>query len=116
MICKNLPSWLKGGIVGLGTFLFLIFIAQVLIAGVLTGILPHDEYSISFCGAYPFICSIREAIRVLIFGLDIFGILLCQGFCHGEEQMTQILTMPISYTFYGIVIGFIWGLLKANRN
>ena len=85
---KNLPYWLRGGIVAL-------IIAIILLVPSL----------------------IIESIPLYIFNLDFIGLIIFQGSILNEDifGVFQLITLAISYFIIGALIGLIIGKIKSKR-
>jgi len=91
MSWKNWPYWLKGGVIGLA-FIILLEIINLLLSFLVIHL--------------PFINAFEN--------IDIFSLILCRGFCSGENRMVQLITIWPSYFIIGAIIGWIIGKIKQK--
>ena len=93
---REFPSLVKGGVLG-----FLISIISFIII-IFTQFPPIEDYTIKFYNIVNYI--------------DFVQLIFCQGFCKHEASYNQIISIPLSFIIYGMILGFIIGIFKTKNH
>jgi hypothetical protein len=103
MAWKDWPYWLRGGIIGI-----IVMISYAVLGWVVTRIM------LLTIGDIP--KGLPDIMYMIGSTPDFLAMIVCKGYCIGEEGMAGIITAPISWFIDGAIIGFIVGKIKSKNN